>query len=162
MKTTIQQNTRLKVAGSKLKAGMRNAIGIILLGMLGVAMHFGLHWHAEGIFFWLFFVSLFYWKIDSRVSIGLALAGLVLIMILLALSDAGIAPSWRWGDNITTMHLDALAEKVAVWVYFFLVIGVVKQIWEFKVESKNVKSEKVESRNVESKKVESRKLKSKM
>ena len=77
-------------------------------------------------------MPIFYWKIDSRVSIGFALGGLVAIMILLALSGGGIAPSWRWGDNITTLHFDALAEVVAVWVYFFLVIGVVKQIWEYK------------------------------
>jgi len=141
-------NLNLKVKSLKSNVGKRDIIGVGLLVILGVAMHFGLHWHAEGIFFWLFFASLFYWKIDSRVSIGLALAGLVLIMILLALSDAGIAPSWRWGDNITTMHLDALAEKVAVWVYFFLVIGVVKQIWEYKAGEFDDKNEKDEENSI--------------
>ena len=110
----------------------RDVLGLGLLFVLAVVMLAGLGWGFEGVFFWLFFASLFYWKVDSRVSIGLALAGLVGIMLMLALSGWGWAPSWQWGGQIITMHFDALAEKVAVWVYFFLVIGVVKQIYEFK------------------------------
>jgi hypothetical protein len=101
------------------KVNIRNLFGIGLLAAAVWLLHFGLHFSAEGVIFWLFALTLFYWKLDSRISIGLALAGLVLIPILLALGNKLILPS---GEE--------LAEKVAVWVYYFLVIGVAKQIWE--------------------------------
>lgn len=123
-----------KSKNMKFKVTRRDIVGIGLLVALTIGMYFGMSWGYQGIFFWLFFVSLFYWRVDSRVSIGFALGGLVFIMLLLALSGVGLAPTVEWGGNIITMHLDAFAEKVAVWVYFFLVIGVVKQMYEYKFE----------------------------
>lgn len=74
------------------------------------------------IFFWCFLFAIFYWNWDSRVSIFLGLMGLVVIPILLFLT------------NINLLLLgDIWAENIAVWVYFFLCIGVIKQIYEFKV-----------------------------
>lgn len=97
-------------------------VGLIIF-VLGLFIFTGLT--SIDIFFWTFFMSMFYWDIDSRVSIGGALVGLVLIMFLLLLN------SWGWMSSG-----DVWAEKVAVGVYFFLVIGVVKQIWEYRTKAK--------------------------
>ncbi len=77
------------------------------------------------IFFWIFFFVMFWWQIDSRVSIGGALVCLVIIPFLLVL-----------GNKEIFLKGEAWAEVVAVWAYFFLVIGVAKQIWEYKKEAK--------------------------
>ena len=103
------------------KVNVRNIFGISLLAAAVWLLSFVLHFSAEGVIFWFFALTLFYWKLDSRISIGLALVGLVLIPILLALGNKLILPS---GEE--------LAEKVAVWVYYFLVIGIAKQIWEYR------------------------------
>ena len=108
-------------------ASKKDWLGFLIIVVLAVAMHFGLHFSLEGIFFWLFFFVLVFWNLDSRISIGLALAGLVVIPFLLALSSRGIF-----------FASQAAAEQVAVWVYFFLVIGVAKQIIELKFESRKV------------------------
>ena len=112
-------------------ASKKDWLGFLLFAVLAGAMHFGLHFSLEGIFFWLFFFVLVFWNLDPRISIGLALAGLVVIPILLALSSRGIF-----------FASQAAAEQVAVWVYFFLVIGVVKQIVELKFESRHNETEK--------------------
>lgn len=81
---------------------------------------------ADEIFFWVFAVWIVWWDRDARISIGAALAGLVAIPILLALEARDIAV---WDDGA--------AETVAVWVYFFLVIGVGKQIWDMRRSRSN-------------------------
>lgn len=78
----------------------------------------------EGTVFWAFTVVLFYKKWDSRISIGLALACLVTLPVLLSLFNYRIL-----------LVGDIWAERVAVWAFYFLSIGVVKQIWELKTES---------------------------
>ncbi len=96
-------------------------MGISLL--LGIS--FGLSWWTDfgvdDIFFWVFAVWIFWWNRDARISIGAALGGLILIPGLLALESRDIAV---WNDGS--------AETVAVWVYFFLVIGVAKQLWDMR------------------------------
>ena len=81
----------------------------------------------EPLFFIGFIYAIIYFKMDSRVSIALALAGLVIIPILLELNY----------KNILFLG-DIWAERVAVWAYYFLVIGVVKQIFEYRQENKKV------------------------
>ena len=98
----------------------RKIIGtvIMLVGMILLFLLTSLT--SIDIFFWLFFFAMFWYKLDSRISIAGALVGLVVIMFL----SAGQGFGWWKTDN--------LQEQIAVAVYFFLVIGVLKQIWEYK------------------------------
>ena len=105
-----------------------NVIGGILLFVLVLGLFIFTGLTTVDIFFWAFFLSVFYWHVDSRVSIGGALVGLVIIMLI----SAGQGFKWWQADD--------LMEQIAVGVYFFLVIGVVKQIWEYRTESKNVRT----------------------
>lgn len=71
------------------------------------------------IFFITFIFSTFFWNIDGRISIGLALLCLIAIMALTVLASyAGAESAKGW------------SETVAVWTYYFLVTGVLKQMWE--------------------------------
>jgi hypothetical protein len=71
------------------------------------------------VFFWVFLFSMYAWNINSRVSIAGALLFLNIIPILLILKKLSIV------NNI-----DGLTEQITVWVFYFLTIGVTKQIWE--------------------------------
>jgi hypothetical protein len=78
------------------------------------------------IFFITFIFSTFFWNIDGRISIGFALLCLIGIMALTILSGyAGVESAKSW------------SETVAVWTYYFLVIGVLKQMWEHFREPKD-------------------------
>ncbi len=101
----------------KISGAVIMLVGMILLFLLTDLT-------SVDIFFWLFFFAMFWYKLDSRISIAGALIGLVVIMLL----SAGQGFGWWKTDN--------LQEQIAVAVYFFLVIGVLKQIWEYKMESK--------------------------
>ena len=72
-----------------------------------------------------------YWHLDSRVVIFLALICMITIPILLALANKNIL-----------FYGDAWAETVAVWAYYFLVIGVVRQIFEYRSEGKEEKGKR--------------------
>jgi len=58
----------------------RHVCGVLVI----LALIIGLLWQTEltliSVGFWAFFVALFVWRIDARVSIGLALACLVLVL----------------------------------------------------------------------------------
>ena len=86
----------------------------------------------EGGVFITFLFSLFYWHIDSRFSIKCAIVCFVAVPIFLIISKHSFTVNENW------------AERVAVWAFYFLSIGVIKQIWEYMNESK-IKSHKVES-----------------
>jgi hypothetical protein len=102
------------------KMTVRDVIGVILTIVLMGVLFRNLAYFSEGVFFWPFFFVMLYWDLDSRISIGAALAGLVAIMIASIFANANVAFMQSW------------PETIAVWVYFFLVIGVVKQIWDMR------------------------------
>jgi hypothetical protein len=104
-----------------LSAG-RKISGAVVLFLIMLILFIFTDLTSIDIFFWLFFLAMFWYRLDSRISIGGALAGLVIIMFL----SAGQGFGWWQADN--------LMEQIAVGVYFFLVIGVVKQIWEYREE----------------------------
>jgi len=103
----------------------KDIIGAILVVITFLLTIFIFHFGAYGIILWPFIVALFWWNIDSRLPIGFALALLILIMILSAIKQASF---------INANIQDSFLESIAVWVYFFLVIGVFKQIVECKME----------------------------
>ncbi len=95
-----------------------------LLGLIILFLAFELFWwflavSGEALIFVFFIVILFYWRIDSRVSISLALAGLIAVVLLLIMEKF----------NLLALG-DEAANKVAVWTFYFLAIGVAKQMWE--------------------------------
>ncbi len=99
----------------------KHLIGFTLLVILIAGLVVWTDLGADDIFFWAFALWILWWDRDARISIAAALAGLVVIPILLALEARDIAV---WDDGA--------AETVAVWVYFFLAIGVGKQIWDMR------------------------------
>jgi len=62
----------------------------------------------------LWVLSIWLYEYEGRVSIGMGLGFLILCPLLL-IFDA-----------------DAIAEKVAIWAYMFLVVGVIQQIVEYR------------------------------
>jgi hypothetical protein len=71
------------------------------------------------------FLSVFAWNLDARIPIGGALAGLVLIMAIML-----VGPHTEYVNETTW------PEVVAVWVYYFLVIGVLKQVKDVFMEGR--------------------------
>lgn len=118
------------------KSSWRSLIGLGLVIVLAIIMRVYFDFHIESIVFWLFFFILMFWNLDSRISIVIALGGLVIIPLLLYLGQRDILLT---GED--------WAENVAVWVYYFLVIGVVKQIWEFQKEKRTKKLLKIINHN---------------
>ncbi len=98
---------------------VRSLLGIAFLFFLVFCLYFFTDLTTVGVFFWLFFVAIFIWRIDSRVSIGLALLCLLFVPVFLVLGSMGYASGKVW------------AEMIAVWVYLFLVIGVTVQVIEY-------------------------------
>ena len=92
------------------------AIVVILGGTIG--MYFGFDWTIESGFFCFFAIISYVVKWDARISIAAALACLISIMFLTIYGEYEIIDK-------------DLTEKIAVWAYFFLVIGVFGQIIEF-------------------------------
>ena len=92
------------------------AIVVILGGTIGVHFIFG--WTIESGFFIFFAIISYVMKWDARISIAAALICLVSIMFLTIYGEYEIIDK-----NLT--------EKIAVWAYFFLVIGVFGQMIEF-------------------------------
>lgn len=102
-----------------------NIMGATLFIAASWGLHTVLALDFESIFFWLFAFSIVWWRLDSRIPIGLALGCLLAIPIFLELSRRDIV-----------LQGDDWAETTAVWAYFFLVIGVVGQIFEFRTREK--------------------------
>jgi hypothetical protein len=78
-------------------------------------------------FFWMFAFGLFFWNVPGRIAIGCALLCLVSIVILLALANYTIFT-----------RAQTFAEVVAIWTYFFLIIGVLKQVFEMRYHAEGV------------------------
>lgn len=109
-------------------ATFRDLLGVLLLPVVFVGVHYIIGWSLEAGIFWMFIVSMWYWRIDSRVAIGAALVCLVIIPLLLTLFRQEIFLTGEYW-----------AERVAVWAYYFLVIGVVRQIFEYIKEQRQAK-----------------------
>jgi hypothetical protein len=80
------------------------------------------------ILFWILFIAMFAWNIDSRVALAGALVFLTIIPLFTIFDRLGLLPQG-----------ETLSESIAVWVFYFLAIGVLKQLWDTVLESKKVK-----------------------
>ncbi len=122
---SIPDRFLLKVISTPLK----HIFGILFILFVIILLSITTNFTSVGIFFSAFIFSFFYWNIDGRFSIGLALLsliGIVVLKILIIYTD--LVPSEKW------------PETVAVWAYFFLAIGILKQIWEHLKISKDVRT----------------------
>ena len=104
----------------------RNIIGGIIVCGVMVGLFVFTSLTSIDIFFWIFFVAMLLWRFDSRIAIGGALMCLIAIPILLVAHR-----------NFGYVEGEVWSEKVAVWAYYFLVIGVVGQIVEYISLKKN-------------------------
>lgn len=120
----------LHLIGEIKKAGPKDIIGLAVLTILFFIFKYYLAWQTDSSLFMIFWIALFFWNLDSRISIAGALVCLAACPILLILFEKNIL---LFGEEY--------AEQSAVWAYYFLVIGVTKQIWEFKRESAEEKEE---------------------
>ncbi|MBU3978222.1 hypothetical protein KJ980_02025 [Patescibacteria group bacterium] len=110
----------VKKATLKENAGM-----IALLVSFFLLTHFYLQWQIDSCLFLIFFFALILWDLDSRISFAFALVCLIFCPFLLAFEN-----------NFIYLDLKNWAEQFAVWAYYFLVIGVVKSLIEYKQENK--------------------------
>lgn len=100
-------------------------LGILIMTIYFFIFSWFLHLSAEPLFFIGFILTMIYWRLDSRVSIVLAIICLVSLQITLFISSKNIL-----------LQGEDWAEQVAVWAYCFLVIGVIKQIFEYWTDSR--------------------------
>lgn len=100
---------------------------VLSLALLGILFTLLVIWEfkAESIFFLLAFVAFLLYQWDSRVLAAGALLSLAACPFLLIAGE------------------DSLAEQMAVWAYYFLVMTVVLQIVEFKRGERSEPQEKV-------------------
>ncbi len=87
---------------------------IVLVGAFFLATHFGAG--TVDALFILFFVAVFIFNIEARVPISLALFFLVAIVLIMLL-----------GPYTEYVNETTWPEAIAVWVYYLLAIGVLKQ-----------------------------------
>jgi uncharacterized membrane protein YciS (DUF1049 family) len=96
-------------------------MGLILLVLVYFNIKIFLGWQSDSTIFFLFFFAIIYWDLDSRVPIALALFFLLLCPLFYFLSnDYNLLIGEYW------------AEQAAVWTFYLLVFGVVKQMWDFR------------------------------
>lgn len=103
------------------KSHYTDFLGLFMLFIYVLVFGWFLAVPAEPLFFFGFILAMIYWPLDSRVSIALALVCLVLTPLCLFLFDKNML-----------FQGEIWAEKLAVWAFYFLVIGVVKQMFELK------------------------------
>ncbi len=105
------------------RRGQRDLFGLILLLVWTAELGYGLHASPEVVFFWGFVLVLVYWRQDGRFALACALACLVMTPVFLELGQGGwLLYGKKW------------AEQTAVWTYYFLCIGVGKQIFDMLLE----------------------------
>lgn len=95
-------------------------VAVLLLLTATGALIF-LQWELSTIVFLAFLFIVLWWRVDGRIPIVFSLLGLVVCAISLTLHNQDL---FSYGDVV--------AENIAVWVYFLLVIGVVRQAVELK------------------------------
>lgn len=94
---------------------------LLLIGGYFFAVHFG----ADTIdaLFVVFLIAMFAYNIDAKISISLALILLVSIVLTMLL-----------GPYVEFINETTWPEAIAVWVYYFLAIGVFKQMKDMFME----------------------------
>jgi hypothetical protein len=110
-----------------MKFAFRNWWRVAIVASVAIVGHYAFGAGVEGIAFLGFLAVLFAWDVDGRVSIGAGLSCLVLIVVMQALIQSGVL-----------LLFETSTETVAVWAYYFLVIGVAKQLVDLVREGRAV------------------------
>ncbi len=100
-----------------LKFAWRNWRQVAIVSIVAILVHYIFGAGLEGVVFMGFLATVFAWDLDGRVSIGAGLACLILIVILQVLIQSGVL-----------LLFEESTETVAVWAYYFLCMGVLKQL----------------------------------
>lgn len=104
---------------------VKHWLGTFLVLMIVSSLFWTTALTSADIFFVVFIFVTFFWNIEGRYSIGFSLLCLVLIMTLLLINQfTSLESTETW------------SEIIAVWTYYFLVIGIVKQSWDLFREPK--------------------------
>jgi len=118
-------SSRKGLSYAKKNISSDNFMGVLILIIFFLYTRDYMFWQIDSILFPLFFFSIFYWNLDSRIPIALALFCLTTCPILLYLSNRYIF-----------LQGEEWAERAAVWAFFFLVMGVAKQVWDLYRENR--------------------------
>ncbi len=100
-----------------IRFAWRERLRVASVSIVAIVAWYGMGAGVEGTAFLAFLAAVFAWDLDGRVSIGAGLACLVLIVVLQALIQSGVL-----------LLFEESTETVAVWAYYFLCIGVLKQL----------------------------------
>ncbi len=106
---------------------VRSIFGIVGILALAAILFTQTGLTGISIAFWLFTIGLFIWRGSARIAIGCALVCLLLVVTLLICAQV-------FGQTSPEGGFRYWAEQAAVWAYLFLVIGVIRQIWEYMVQ----------------------------
>jgi hypothetical protein len=102
----------------------RDATRILIVIVACAAMQFLGHSDPESIIFALILLSTYLWRWDARLPLGAGIACLIGIFFLQLGYQTLIVPQGNdW------------SERVAVWAFYFLAIGVLKQTVDLIIES---------------------------
>ncbi|OGY33278.1 MAG: hypothetical protein A3I08_02790 [Candidatus Andersenbacteria bacterium RIFCSPLOWO2_02_FULL_46_11] len=74
--------------------------------------------------FLVLLILVLWWRLDGRLPVAIALIGLVITAIINTYANHYVSPL-----------AEMMAERVAVWVFFLLVIGVARLVWESRQEA---------------------------
>ena len=110
-------------------------IGEAIIFLLLICVKRYLDWEADSSFFLVFLFALFYWNLDFRISIGLALLCLTACPFVLLLGSI---------SNVSAA--ENVVEQLATWTYYFLVIGFAKQAWD--LWKQNQKEDRMKKRKL--------------
>lgn len=99
---------------------LRNSVGVSALVLVFILLKGIVGWQTDSSLLVIFVAALFYWDMDFRVSIAFGLVSLISYPFLLFLIDKEVVFLNNNWEN-----------RIAVWVYFFLIVGVIKQIREY-------------------------------
>lgn len=99
------------------KVSKRDVAGAMLVVILVLIPRYVLGWGTDGSTVLVILFSVFWWRVSSRFAFSLALVCLILIPVLLILFSEHVLP-----------YGEVWADTVAVWAYYFLVIGVLQEI----------------------------------
>lgn len=108
------------------RATLYDFLGIMLLSLTGITLIHATTLSGEAIFIILFVASMLFWRVDSRLPLTLGILCLATIPALLFMFHKNILLTGEYR-----------AEQLAIWAYYFLVIGVLLQLLPFTNKKKS-------------------------
>jgi hypothetical protein len=98
--------------------GKRGYLILIIVAVSLILAYITLHFSLESVFFIFCLFSVLYWEIDERLPISLGIVSLFFIPILLSVQYI-----------FYLIDLKDSAERIAVWAFYFLAIGLIRLLF---------------------------------